>query len=167
MEFDGVDLPSYKMGEGETAEKEKEVSDPEESGGEVSDEAKDSPVTTRSGRTLQARTRFIEGTSLMSADYEISLIQAEIMYYEAMKEFPEGEFAPGEMACVGAGLGGRFDNTKELHVMKYDQAMAGEDTEKWKVAVKEEHGRMEDHEVFKAVPRDEVPEGAKILTYGR
>ena len=30
----------------------------------------------------------------------------------------------GELACVGAGLGSGFDNTNELHVMKYHEAMA-------------------------------------------
>jgi hypothetical protein len=29
----------------------------------------------------------------------------------------------GEIACVGAGLGGGFENTTELHVIKYDEAM--------------------------------------------
>jgi hypothetical protein len=24
----------------------------------------------------------------------------------SMKDFPEGEYAPGELACVGAGIGG-------------------------------------------------------------
>ena len=42
-----------------------------------------------------------------------------------MKDFPQGEYAPGEMACVGAGLGGGFINTQELHVMKFEEAMAG------------------------------------------
>jgi hypothetical protein len=38
------------------------------------------------------------------------------------------------------------------------------DKEKWKVAVKEEYEYMMKHDVFQEVPRDEVPEGAKILT---
>jgi hypothetical protein len=67
------------------------------------------------------------------------LTQAEINYYQAMKEFPDGEYDPGEIACVGAGIGGGFINTMELHVMKYDEAMAGKDKEAWKVAVEDEH----------------------------
>jgi hypothetical protein len=29
-----------------------------------------------------------------------------------MKDFPQGEYAPGEMAWVGAGIGGGFANAK-------------------------------------------------------
>jgi hypothetical protein len=45
------------------------------------------------------------------------------------------------VACVGAGIGGGFVNTNELHVMKYQQAMETEDKEQWTLAVKEEHAR--------------------------
>jgi hypothetical protein len=170
MEIDGADKPhaSVQAGEGIINDDEKS-SDSEESGGDEVDEEKVDPpepvakTTTRAGRTVKQTERFIE-TAMVASDYEIGLSQAEITYYEAMKDFPEGEFAPGEMACVGAGLGGGFTNTKELHVMKFDQAMAGADAEQWKEAVKDEHGRMEDHEVFIVVPRDEVPSGSKILT---
>jgi len=47
----------------------------------------------------------------------------------------------GEFAClgddffVGAGLGGRFANTVELHVMKFDEAMATDKKEQWEKAV--------------------------------
>jgi len=41
---------------------------------------------------------------------------------------------------VGAGLGGGFANTAELHVMKYDEAMATDEKEQWEKAVEEEHG---------------------------
>jgi hypothetical protein len=53
-----------------------------------------------------------------------------------MQHFPEGDFAPGELACVGAGIGGGFVNTKELHVMKKDQAIdGGPKKEQWNQAV--------------------------------
>ena len=61
-------------------------------------------------------TRLIEVAGL-SGDYEIKLTEAEVKYYATMNEI-------GELACVGAGLGGGFDNTNELHVMKYHEAMA-------------------------------------------
>ena len=63
-----------------------------------------------------------------------------------------------------AGIGGGFTNTKELHVMKYNDAMAGNEKKEWEMAVKEEHERMLKHEVFENVAREKVPEGAKILT---
>ena len=49
------------------------------------------------------------------------------------------DFAPRKIACVGAGLGGGFSNKHEIHVMMYNQAMSGTDSEKRKKAVQEEH----------------------------
>ena len=34
-----------------------------------------------------------------------------------------------EYACVGAGIGGGFQNTKELHVMKFKEAMSSPNKE--------------------------------------
>ena len=68
------------------------------------------------------------------------------------------------MACVGAGLGGGFDNTNELRVMKYHEAMATADKEKWTEAAKDEYHRMTKFKVFQAVPRSKVLEDAKVLT---
>jgi hypothetical protein len=39
-------------------------------------------------------------------------------------------------------VGGGFENTKELHVMKYKQAMKSKDKDMWDEAVFEEHKRM-------------------------
>jgi len=36
-----------------------------------------------------------------------------------------------EFAFVGAGIGGGFDDTNELHVMKFDEAMNTPDKPKW------------------------------------
>ena len=115
------------------------------------------PMITRSGRTVQAPNRLIEEMGAVGNDYEIKLTNAECNYYATMKEI-------GELACVGAGLGGGFENTNELHVMKYHEAMATADKDKWDQAVKDEHDRMEKYQVFEAVPRSEVPKDAKILT---
>ena len=65
---------------------------------------------------------------------------------------------------VGAGLGGRFESTTELHVMKYKNAMQTPDKEKWKNAVKEEHTRMEKHGVWIPVRKESIGPEAKILT---
>jgi hypothetical protein len=73
------------------------------------------------------------------ANYEIALMAAEVSYYATMKEMGKH---PGEIACVGAGLGGGFENTQELHVMKYKQAMAGTDKKSWEAGVIEAHDRM-------------------------
>jgi hypothetical protein len=65
---------------------------------------------------------------------------------------------------VGAGIGGGFTNTMELHVMKYDQALQGPEAKEWAIAVEEEHDHMINYEVFQTVPHEEVPKDSKILT---
>jgi hypothetical protein len=76
---------------------------------------------TRAGRTINRPRRYIGEIGAAPGDYEIGLTALEIQYYAAIREFPAGNFAPVEVVCVGAGLGGGFENTKELHVMKYNK----------------------------------------------
>ena len=92
---------------------------------------------------------------------EVEFSDAEETFYDALSEI-EPDFA-----CVGAGIGGGFSDTSELHVMKYDEAMQMADekeVEEWHDAVAEEKERMDQHGVFKAVPVEDVPKGSKILT---
>ena len=69
-----------------------------------------------------------------------------------------------EMTLVGAGIGGGFVDTNELHVMKFKEAMARKDADKWQEAVDEEHEHMMKHKVWEPVPVENVPKGSKILT---
>ena len=92
---------------------------------------------------------------------EVQLSCAEETFYDAVADI-EPEFS-----LVGAGIGGGFTDTSELHVMKYDEAMRMADdkeVEEWHDAVAEEKDRMDRHGVFQAVPMKDVPAGAKILT---
>jgi hypothetical protein len=83
-------------------------------------------------------------------DYEIGLTAAESKYYEAMQSYEQN--LELEVCCVGAGIGGGFQNTSnELHVMKYDEAMATKDVEQWHDAVEDEHQSMQKHVVFEEV----------------
>ncbi len=61
-----------------------------------------------------------------------------------------------EYINVGAGVGGGFTNTNELHVMKYHEAPNGPDGKKWKAKVKRQHGRMVKSGVFD-------PSDAKVI----
>ena len=63
-------------------------------------------------------------------------------YYELLIEEDEDDDDDNELACVGAGLGGRFENTNELHAMNYKAAMKTPDKKKWEKAVEEERDRM-------------------------
>jgi len=53
---------------------------------------------------------------------------------------------------MGAGLGGRFENTMELHSMNYKAAMKSTDKPKWDQAVEEEHDWKIKMGVWEAVP---------------
>ena len=68
-----------------------------------------------------------------------------------------------EVVGVGAGVGGGFFNTSELHPMKYKEAMKI-DSVVWTKAVHEEHDRMIANEVWRPVKKKDVPKNAKILT---
>ena len=67
-----------------------------------------------------------------------------------------------ELAGVGAGIGGSFNNTTELKVKKFEEAMAT-DAEGWPKEVDKEHNRMVKNEVWEPVPKSSVPPSAKIL----
>jgi hypothetical protein len=69
-----------------------------------------------------------------------------------------------EFGLVGAVVGGGFERTGELKVMKYKEAMASTDTAKWKQGVEAEHEKLVTYQVFEPVDADEIPPDAKILT---
>jgi hypothetical protein len=76
----------------------------------------------------------------------------------------ENEDEDEDIACLGAGLGGGFQSTKELHVMKYKQAMKTKDKDMWTEAVFEGHDKFFKRQVWRTELKKDVPNGAKILT---
>jgi hypothetical protein len=121
------------------------------------------PTTvTRYGRVSRPPPRLFETATMAQemndrvADYKCELTPAEDRYYEAMREL-------NEIALIGAGIGGGFVNTEELHVINYNEAIKSE-KDKWDYAVNEEHDRMADNKVFQPVPIDKIPEGTQIMT---
>ena len=83
---------------------------------------------------------------------------------ENAEQDPEDTEVDPEQGLVGAGLGGGFQNTAELHVMTFDQAMATPEADAWLESVEEEHERMERAEVFRCISRGDLPSNAKVLT---
>ena len=69
-----------------------------------------------------------------------------------------------EFQMVGAGVGGGFENTAELHIMNYDQAMATDDKPKWEESVGAEHDRMKANKVFTPKHIKDTPEWATVLS---
>ncbi len=68
-----------------------------------------------------------------------------------------------EFANLGAGVGGGFDNTKELKVMNYKEAINGPDGVHWKAEVENEYQQMLTNKVFEVVLRKDLPTGTKII----
>jgi hypothetical protein len=102
----------------------------------------------------------IAAAAIEARDFETTLPGPEITYYKNMayieaEDFSVDVFEDDEWvtkyAAVGAGIGGGFENTNELRVMKYSEAVHGPDKKKWTKAVQEEHNRMLKFGVWEAV----------------
>jgi len=124
------------------------------------DSDEDVATVTRSGREVRTPSRYRDEEVGAGT---VNLLAPEQNYYSILAEATKLEYAEGEIGCVGAGIGGGFENTQELHVLKYNEAMNGKDHKEWQEAVDKEHQRMLDHKVWEAVPKDEVPKDAKVI----
>jgi hypothetical protein len=121
---EGVEIVEAREGEEPQADEEEVVEEEEE---EV-----DAGNQTRSGCRVNRPMRFIEEMNAIASNYYIKNSKSEQHYYEAMQEIGALQ---SELGCVGAGLGGGFVNTNELHVMKYSEAMATPEAKQWKESV--------------------------------
>ena len=91
------------------------------------------------------------------AGFEMSATKLRLMQVEL-----DNNNKTSDIALIGA-TGKGFAHTSELHVMNYKQAVASKDSAKWQVEVDKEHGRMVEHDVWEALPRNTVPPKMKIL----
>jgi len=90
--------------------------------------------------------------------------QASKNCYALLDKEEECKEETSKLACMGAGLGGRFENTMELHAMNYKAAMKMADKPKWDQGVEEYHDHMIKMGAWKAVPRNMVPKDAKVIS---
>jgi hypothetical protein len=97
-----------------------------------------------------------ELAALQLASFQAKLSQKQM---KKKKKIEEPEFR-----LVGAGIGGGFENTAELKVMKFDEAMSGPSKKNWEKVNDEEHDQMLKHKVQKVVKRQDIPKGALLLT---
>ncbi len=107
-----------------------------ESGGEAEEsdsggtpEPANQPMTTRSGRAINPPIRMNLGAVELT-NTELGYYKRDDPnqnYYNILAGATQNEMAEGEVAVVGAGIGGGFQNTSELRVMTYDEAMKTED----------------------------------------
>ena len=129
-------------------------------------------LVTRSGRKSYAPKHLHYQTPNEATNSAFTV--SESNYYRIlsdMNDFDNDEVAmtagadiTNEIATIGAGVGGGFKDTHELHVMKYKEAMKTKDKEKWTQAVQEELERFKKHDVFDVVKLKDVPTGVKMLT---
>jgi len=124
-------------------------------------------ATTRHGRVSRAPERYrqeLHAAAIVSSEWAGP---ATKNYYELLRaeedDEDEDEDEEGK-TDVCAGLVGGFENTAELLAMTYKESMKTADKTQWDLAVKEEHERMMAMNVWKAVPKDEVPKDAKVIT---
>jgi hypothetical protein len=64
-----------------------------------------------------------------------------------------------EFANDGAGTGGGFNNTKELQVMNFNEAVNGPDGEHWKAEVENGYQQMLANEMFEVVLKKDLTTG--------
>ena len=100
----------------------------------------------------------------MGALADIQGTAVKLRYLACMAELDNDEVAATENLLVGAGIGGGFSNTTELKVMKYKEAMIGEDDEAQKEEVGKEKERFGKFKVLTTVLRSQMPKGTKPMT---
>ncbi len=117
------------------------------------EESDEEERTNRYGRVLKApeRLTYTEMGGTILDPYTLR-------YMTELNEANEKEFA-----FVGAGIGDGIQNTEELKVLTYDEAMSRPDKAEWEKSVLEEYKRMQDNQVFQAVPKHQVPKEANII----
>ena len=136
-------------------------------------EASRNVTTTRSGREIRPPSRLIEeigNVTNAERNYLAQIIMMQDDIYRAKQN---------NIVCMAlikdeeeyelVGVGNNFENTAELKVMKYDEAMNSKDRKYWINAVDKEHDRMIPPDQRKApvwvvVLRKDLPPGAKVTT---
>eukprot|EP00957_Ditylum_brightwellii_P035509 2692173-Ditylum_brightwellii.AAC.1 len=95
----------------------------------------------------------------------MGLTQAEIGYQANLCELARLEFVQEyklshKFVRIGADLGYRFSNTRELKAMKHEESMA-RNKDGWTTAIDEECQRMVENDAWHPIKLKAVPKGAK------
>ena len=120
-------------------------------------------TTTRSGRTIVPPDRLIE-TMTPFADADLSGTAAELHYFGALAELDNEKIAAFKLILVGAGLGGGFEITTELKVMKFKETMKGNNKKYWIKEVATEKSWFDRFNALTAVKKKDLPKGPKVMT---
>jgi hypothetical protein len=155
--------------EDESTNEQFEDNDSEESDDEAEQKQ---TTTTRSGRVSRTPIRLIEEITHLThseRNYLAHLVLMQNTNVDTKNELTLMALMKDEEELVLVGVGSNFENTKELKVMRYKEAMATKDKDKWNKAVEEEHDRMirtngKRSPVWVVVKRCDLPPGAKVMT---
>ena len=96
-----------------------------------------STVCTRLGRVVKPLVLYMKEYGADRVEGELSVIHQN--YYVQLCKLDDKETNNIEIAAVGAGVGGGFDHTRELKMMKFKEDMNGPDSNKWKEETENEH----------------------------
>ena len=145
-------------------------SDDESEAEEADDSVASDSVRLRDRTAIRAPERWTYETMASMTEGMLGTA-AELRYLGSMCEADNYELCTTsitsdnvELAQVGAGLGGGFENTQELKVMNYKEAMRSPDKEHWIEEVGNEKLRFDKFNAVTPVPRSQVPSGSKIMT---
>ena len=81
-----------------------------------------------------------------------------------LREAHNIEFDEEEFCVVGAGIGGGFEHTAELKMLKLDEAVNSVNKKNWYQTIEEEYERFEENKCFEEVSVNKVKPGTKIIT---
>ena len=164
-----VTLPNYDSGEGATVDAMTHESANKE--GWVT-------VTTKRGRQVTPPGRYDPATgktvtwNVTAAEVDVEgKMTVDMGYYDIFNVTDSAEITTiavnhnlfTKISNVGAGVGGGFENTQELKVMTYSEAINGLDGGRWKAEVDNEYNCMVENKVFKTVFKKDLPPGTKVI----
>ena len=109
-------------------------------------------TTTRSGLTIVPPEILIE-TMAPFTEADLEGTAAELHYFGSLAELNNEELSTFELLLVGAGLGGGFENTTELKVVNFKEAMKGRNKNEWIKEVGNEKDRFDRFNALTAVKR--------------
>ena len=100
----------------------------------------------RSCRVVRPPVLHIKEYDFDGVEGSLSIIHQN--YYSQLCKLDDKESKNIKISMVRSGLGGRFDHSSKLKVMKFKEAMNGPDSSKWKEEIKNEHKRMNTNRVW-------------------
>ena len=100
----------------------------------------------------------------MSELQELSLFTLHMYDMNIGESMEDDEDEQDDEEIGAVGVGDDFENTQELKVVKFPEAMESKDKEGWQKAVDTEHDKFTKYKVWEPVDQDQVPKDAKILT---